>query len=72
MADRATDAEVGAVANLVSRYAKDEDDCLELLDTLGLLRSALEGRGLIGCESSAEEARGNWLGEYDIEEFKGA
>ncbi|GGU92542.1 hypothetical protein GCM10010211_69190 [Streptomyces albospinus] len=72
MTDRATDAEVKAVANLVSRHAEDDDDCLELLDALGLLPSVLEGRGLLEREPPGEGVWGKGHGESDIEEFEGA
>ncbi|MFH8567583.1 hypothetical protein [Streptomyces sp. NPDC017993] len=38
-----TAGEVEAATSLVCRTARDRSDCLDLLDALGLLRSALEG-----------------------------
>ncbi|MEW1654070.1 hypothetical protein [Streptomyces sp. NPDC093707] len=59
----ATDAEVQSLTHVVSRSARERDGCLELLDALGLLRSALERRGLLDGEPSAK-GRDEEQGEY--------
>lgn len=58
--------EVDSARKLVRRFARDRDDCRDLLDALGLLRSALEASDL-DADGLISEVQEKGLGEVDGE-----